>query len=450
MKNRVIHFLNILLLSLMMPHVVAESLMKAPPVILASVQPDNKLKPLQKSSLNQVLNTLSSRIQSEPSDYEAQLVNSILMFKSGDRQAALDALGTLIKQAPDFHLARLVRGDILISNIRAIKKIGSNTFLDQLVKNDKAQELVNLRDEARTRLDNLQYQPYHEMLPREILSLGNNVDTAILIEKSRHRLYLYQRQQDGSLSVLRDYYVSTGKLNGNKKMRGDLKTPEGVYFVTSFIPQNKLPDKYGVAAFPVNYPNELDIHLGKTGYGIWLHGTDSQSYSRPPLDSEGCVVLTNKDLKSIKSFITPGVTPVVISEQVTWLSQQQWQKERASLFTALEAWRKDWQSMDVEQYLSHYGREFWASGYNLKSWIEKKRMVSKGKKFQSVAISNISLLGYPSGTPLFSYKDNAAETPIVVARFEQDYSSNNFNSKMNKRLYLRQQADGWKIVYEGR
>lgn len=106
--------------------------------------------------------------------------------------------------------------------------------------------------------------------------------------------------------------------------------------------------------------------------------------------------------------------------------------------------------MDVEQYLSHYGREFWASGYNLKSWIEKKRMVSKGKKFQSVAISNISLLGYPSGTPLFSYKDNAAETPIVVARFEQDYSSNNFNSKMNKRLYLRQQADGWKIVYEGR
>ena len=450
MKHCTNKIFKLLLLCLIMSSAQADQIQKEQPVVLASLESEPSLNYFNMVDLNIVLDSLSSRIETQPSDYEAQLVNSILMFKSGDRKGALDALDRLIKLAPDFHLAYLIRGDILISNIKVIKKIGDNPFLKAYANKNGEKELNNLRDEARVRLDNVPYRPYQEMLPREILALGDDVDTAILVEKSRHRLYLYQRLEDGGISMLRDYYVSTGKSNGNKNIRGDLKTPEGVYFVTSFIPDNKLPDKYGVAAFPVNYPNELDARLGKTGYGIWLHGTDSQSYSRPPLDSEGCVVLANKDLKSIKSFITPGVTPVVISEQVSWLPQQQWQEERSNLFSTLESWRKDWQSMDVEQYLSHYGKGFWSRGYNLQSWLQKKRMVSKGKKFQQVNITNISLLGYPLNT--YKQMDGAKETEnsIVVARFKQDYTSNNFNSKMNKRLYLKQQAEGWKIVYEGR
>jgi murein L,D-transpeptidase YafK len=450
MKNYFTPFVFIFFMSPLTSTLGAESVTEGQPVMLASLESIRSIKQLHKIDLDEVLNSLNMRIESQPTDFEAQLVNSILMFKSGERKRALEALDRLINLAPDFHLAYLIRGDIRLSSVKEIKKIGNNTFLDQVVNGKKSQELKNLRDEARVRLDNVPYQPYLKNVPREILALGDNVSTAILVEKSRNRLYLYQRRTDGSLNMLHDYYVSTGKSNGNKKLRGDLKTPEGVYFITSFIPQNKLPDKYGVAAFPVNYPNELDTRLGKTGFGIWLHGTDSRSYSRPPLDSEGCVVLTNKDLKSIKTFITPGVTPVVISEKVTWLSPQQWQIERASLFSTLEMWRKDWQSMDVEQYLSHYGTEFWARGYNLRSWLDRKRMISKSKKFQHVNLSNISLLSYPLEMLKVNDEDNVSSSPIVVARFEQDYSSNNFNSKINKRLYLKRHVEGWKIVYEGR
>ena len=76
----------------------------------------------------------------------------------------------------------------------------------------------------------------------------------------------------------------------------------------SYKSDRDLPDLYGIGAFPLNYPNELDQHQGKTGYGIWLHGTDKSYYSRPPLDSEGCVVLTNLDLDAVKPYIKIGVT----------------------------------------------------------------------------------------------------------------------------------------------
>lgn len=450
MKVHINQIVSIFFLLQLAFYLGAEPVTIEQPVLLASLESDRSLSQPHTIDLDEVLNSLNTRIETQPTDFEAQLVNSILMFKSGERDRALEALDHLIRQAPDFHLAYLIRGDIRLSAVKAINKVGNNTLLEQVVNSQKSQDLNNLRDEARVRLGNVHYQPYLHQVPREILALGDNVNTAILVEKSRNRLYLYQRRADGSLSMLRDYYVSTGKLNGNKKLRGDLKTPEGVYFITSFIPQSKLPDKYGVAAFPVNYPNELDTRLGKTGFGIWLHGTDSRSYSRPPLDSEGCVVLTNKDLRSIKTFIKPGVTPVVISEKVTWLTLQQWQHERASLFSTLELWRRDWQSMDVEQYLSHYGTEFWARGYNFRSWLDKKRMVSKSKKFQHVTLSNISLLSYPFETLKVNAENQSPSNSIVVARFEQDYSSNNFNSKMNKRLYLKRHAEGWKIVYEGR
>ena len=234
------------------------------------------------------------------------------------------------------------------------------------------------------------------MWPRQILALGESVKKALLIDKSANRLYVYTRQESGELREdVNDYYITTGKLIGDKSVKGDLRTPEGVYFVTSWISPNKLPDKYGVGAFPVNYPNELDKHKGKTGYGIWLRGTDKDSYSRPPRDSEGCVVLTNIDLSALKSEIKPGVTPVVIINKVEWVDYATWQEERKNILQAVENWRVDWESMNVNKYLSHYGKDFWSATHNLKSWSARKRLLAKNKTYQSVSFSNLSVLLYP-------------------------------------------------------
>ena len=34
-----------------------------------------------------------------------------------------------------------------------------------------------------------------------------------------------------------------------------------------------MPDKYGPYAAVLNYPNKKDLEAGKTGSGIWIHGT---------------------------------------------------------------------------------------------------------------------------------------------------------------------------------
>lgn len=393
-----------------------------------------------------VLKQLDLRLDAYPRDYEAQLLRGLVYFKSGKPKQALRELDDLLRQVPDFHLASLIRGDILLSRVVALKNIGKNRILSQLTSKQTAR-LNGLRLEVKLRLDSVRprvsaFSHAQTRLPRQILKLGKSVEYAVLVEKSTHRLYVYQRQKDQPPKLVQNYYVSTGKKKGNKYVKGDLRTPEGVYFITSWIPKNKLPDEYGVGAFPLNYPNELDRHDGKTGYGIWLHGTKSSYYSRPPLDSEGCMVLTNIDFNSLKNELRPGETPVVIVEEIDWLTPKVWQREREKVLSALEHWRRDWESLDVDRYLSHYSNSFWSQGYNLKSWSKRKRRIARNKSYQKIQLSDISLLAYPETA--------TGKKDIVVARFQQDYHSSNYQSDMSKRLYLQRNNNNWKIIYEGR
>jgi len=405
---------------------------------------DNKYitspSPSSVSEIASVFNKLEKRLRLYPKDHEAELLKSILYFKSGKLDQALAELDKLIKKVPDFQLAYLLKGDLLLS------KFGNTNILASIVPrlaNNKKQQLDFLREEAQLRIRALLNNKKRNTLPRQILALGKSVKKALLVDKKANRMYVFSRQASGELfEEVNDYYITTGKLVGDKSVRGDLRTPEGVYFVTSWISPDKLPDKYGIGAFPVNYPNELDRRNGKTGYGIWLHGTDKGSYSRPPRDSEGCVVLTNIDLESLKSEIKPGITPVVITDKVEWIDHVSWKKERKEIIQAVEDWRVDWESMNVNKYLSHYGKDFWSSSHNLKSWSARKRLLAKNKTYQKVNLSDLSVLVYPK-----KKKDNQQ---IAVVRLQQDYKSNNFKSAMYKRLYLAKKDKDWKILYEGR
>ena len=397
------------------------------------------------SKITSVLRTLENRLRVYPNDHEAELLKSILYFKSGKLELALEKLDQLIKKVPDFQLAHLLKGDLLLAKFGNTNNLGQTTLLASLIpslENDKKQQLSYLREEAQVRLRAL-FNTKRKTYPRQILALGKSVKKALLVDKRANRMYVFSRKESGEVfEEVNDYYITTGKLVGDKAVKGDLRTPEGVYFVTSWISPNKLPSKYGIGAFPVNYPNELDKRNGKTGYGIWLHGTDKGYYSRPPRDSEGCVVLTNIDLEALKSEIKPGLTPVVITDKVEWVDHATWKKEQQTILQAVESWRSDWESMNVNKYLSHYGQEFWSSSHNLKSWSARKRMLAKNKTYQSIKLSDLSVLVYP--------KKKKSDNKIAVVRLHQNYKSNNFKSEMYKRLYLTKKNNDWKILYEGR
>ncbi|HEB58639.1 MAG TPA: hypothetical protein ENJ01_05405 [Gammaproteobacteria bacterium] len=396
-------------------------------------------------SVERALDELGQRIAQYPTDHEARLLRGLLLFKSGRVQNALEEIDGLLQKAPEFHLAHLIKGDILHSTVDTVTDVGQVGILSTETAATYDRQLAQLRAEAEARLEAYMAQLDSRQIPDVLVQLDPSVEYAIVVDKSLNRLYLYHTtRSDAPPKLLRDLYVSTGKLGGNKKKRGDLKTPEGVYFVTSWIPDERLPAKYGIGAFPVNYPNELDRRLGKTGDGIWLHGTEPMYYSRPPRDSEGCVVLPNIDLGTLLDDITPGVTPVIISSEINWISVEQWRSMRQSMNDALEAWRRDWASLDTERYLSHYAEDFWSGRHDLASWAQRKRRIARGKTFQKINLSQVSFYRYP-------YTVDGRE--IVVARFRQDYVSNNYRGDVFKRLYLvRPQGQvnaPWKVLYEG-
>ena len=294
----------------------------------------------------------------------------------GHLDVALQNIEGLIRVKPNFRLAHLIKGDLLLARARPINTIGA-------APNVPEAHMEGLRAEAFARLRAYRERPPADRVPRYLMQLHEDQKFAVVVDTRRSRLYLYLND-GGRPRFVADYYVSSGK-NGPLKVReGDEKTPVGVYHVTASLPRQKLSDFYGSGAFPINYPNEWDRIQGRNGHGIWLHGTPSDTYSRPPRSSNGCVVLANSDLEALARNLQVGLTPVIISEDVEWLSFDDWASERKAFGSQLEQWRADWESLDTERYLSHYSKRFSAPGQDFEGWSRHKRLVNGGKSLIKV------------------------------------------------------------------
>lgn len=360
---------------------------------------------------------------------EAALQQIFGEIEANRLDAALDRTEMLLKAYPNFRLAHLIRGDLLLARARPLSTFGN--------AENSPERVQELRDEAIARLRAYRERPSAaNYVPRYLLQMGPEQQHAVVVDTQRARLYVY-RNEDGKPRFVADYYISQGKAGSGKQFEGDNKTPLGVYHVTSFIDPAKLPDFYGNGAFPLNYPNPWDKRLGRTGYGIWLHGTPSDTYARPPLASEGCVVLANQDFTSLSSYVQPGLTPVIISNDIEWLSLDDWQAERSSLDAAIEAWRSDWESLDVERYLSHYSTQFRNDSHDYAEWSKRKRRFANTRDWVKVEVRNLSMFRQPG------------EEALVEVIFDQDYRSDGFADSMRKRQYWTKEDGRWKIVYEG-
>jgi len=342
---------------------------------------------------------------------------------------ALNHIEALLRAKPNFRLAHLIRGDLLLARGRALKSFGN-------APQGSSERLDDLRAEALARLHAYRERPPKDQLPRYLMQMRADQRYAIVVDNKRSRLYLYQNEK-GRPRFVADYYISTGKRGGDKTREGDEKTPIGVYHVTASLPRNKLSDFYGSGAFPISYPNEWDKRHGRNGHGIWLHGTPSDTYSRPPRASNGCIVLSNADLDDVSKNLQIGLTPVIISEQIEWLSLDDWDAERRTLNAEIEQWRSDWENRDTERYLKHYSKNFSADRQNLAEWGRHKRQVNSGKSWIKLKLSNFSMFRNPG-------KDE-----LVIVTFDQDYRSNNLSNAMKKRQYWIKDAGIWRIIYEG-
>jgi murein L,D-transpeptidase YafK len=345
-------------------------------------------------------------------------------------EEALEHVDALIGDHPNFRLAHLVRGDVLLARGRPLQTFGNVT------KNVPPEKIEGLRAEALARLRAHRQRPSEDRLPRLVLQLHSEQKHALLVDSRRSRLYVFTNAE-GRPRLIADYYVTLGKNGMEKTREGDQKTPVGVYHVTANLPRTKLTDFYGSGAFPINYPNEWDKRLGRNGHGIWLHGVPSSVYSRPPRASDGCIVLANSDLDSVARFVQVGLTPVIIADEIEWADAAAVENDRRSLAAAIEQWRADWQSRDTDKYLAHYSPKFGTGKENLAGWSAHKRKVNAAKKWIKVGLTRVSMLRYPR------------EGDFVVVTFDQDYRSDGLSNVMRKRQYWMKEGAQWKIIYEG-
>jgi hypothetical protein len=131
---------------------------------------------------------------------------------------------------------------------------------------------------------------------------------AIVVDTQKSRLYLYQNdKRSAALRRRLLHFARQARCGENARRRQE---NAGRRLSRHIEPvAKKVGDFYGTGAFPINYPNEWDKRQGRNGHGIWLHGTPSDTFSRPPKASDGCVVLSNVDLDSLAKNLQIGLTP---------------------------------------------------------------------------------------------------------------------------------------------
>jgi murein L,D-transpeptidase YafK len=380
------------------------------------------------------VNTTGRPATLEPA--ETLLVKTLAEISNHRLDNALTEIDKVIGAYPNFRLAHLIKGDLLLARARPLSAMGN-------VADAPQEQLDDLRDEARVRVVRHHSERPKAQVPRYLVQMPPEQRHALVVDTAKSTLYVFENK-DGEARYVTDYYVTIGKQGMDKFREGDNKTPLGVYHVTGSISREQLNNsfgkqagEYGVGALPINYPNEWDRRAGRSGHGIWLHGVPFDTYSRPPRASNGCVALTNEDFMALSKSVQVGMTPVIIANGIEWSNPDELRAMRADLNQAFDKWRSDWESLNTANYLNNYSTQFSTGAQNYNAWSAYKREVNSAKTWIKVKTDNVSMFFYPGAGDL------------AVMTFEQNYTSSNLNGQTRRRQYWKKESGGWKIIYEG-
>jgi len=135
--------------------------------------------------------------------------------------------------------------------------------------------------------------------------------TQIVVLKEQRTMYLMHNKQR-----LKTYRFDLGFApTGDKKIEGDGKTPEGVYFIDRRNPESRFHLSLGIS-----YPNEFDRAeaeaLGESpGGDIFIHGRGPfYNIARNRKDdwTWGCIAVSDREVEEIYSMVKTGTQIVIM------------------------------------------------------------------------------------------------------------------------------------------
>lgn len=252
-----------------------------------------------------------------------------------------------------------------------------------------------------------------ELLPRDLL----------VVEKSAQRLSVYARKSP--LEVRRQFSCTTGQAVGNKVLMGDLRTPEGAYFVVDKVRQSLDFMEYGGVGYALNYPNPVDRLNGKTGYGIWIH-----SRGRPitPTETRGCIAVNLDDMSALEPELTPGM-PVLVAQNLRNGTDNE-EEARISRLVAEKTrqWNAAWASRS-NNFFAFYHPESYskAQGEAFAAFRANKERLFSSLPWIQILYDEVRVLRGPG---------------YWVSWFGQYYRAPNTTSEGMRRLYWQADAAG--------
>ena len=270
--------------------------------------------------------------------------------------------------------------------------------------------------------------PEVDTIPEQLIELGQGKlfsSHAFVVDKERRTLTIWKREGH-DIDLVAAHPIDYGKIEGDKQISGDKKTPEGIYFFLKELSGSELNfEEYGSFAYTMDYPNHFDRLADKTGYGIWLHGIpDSKSLKR---GSRGCVVLRNNIIQTVHKYISLNQTPIIVSKKITYVPKTMRPSAKDSINRWLNSWITSWETKDINLYMSHYADNFKSHQFNKRRWKRYKEALNEKYQFIKVSIER----------PLIIRNDSQ-----YIVQFIQSYQSDKLTDIGQKTLYLKQEADG--------
>lgn len=132
--------------------------------------------------------------------------------------------------------------------------------------------------------------------------------TYVVVNKEDRKMYLFHNDK-----VLKSYEIDLGFApEGDKRVEGDGKTPEGYYTIDRRNPNSKFHLSLGIS-----YPNAQDRAearaLGKSpGGDIFIHGKPRPGRWNQQDWTLGCIALPNDEMEDVYAMVRTG-TPIKIN-----------------------------------------------------------------------------------------------------------------------------------------
>jgi murein L,D-transpeptidase YafK len=407
---------------------------------------DTSIKQISSPRLWTLNSSTLSGINSIPKGSASQSTNEktileiINLIQDDDLLKATKQAKKLTETTPNYALAQLLYSDLLrlhIPNSLAFSNTEIPVMEGDSPSNqaiESATSILAAQQELSFRLKASSNKPLENSFPRHIISLGNQYRQLLVADTKIGRIFIFDIQRSNkstSLELKHSFFMTIGDQGAGKMIEGDKKTPLGIYQLLNRVPQNLLTDLYGLGAIQTNYPNPVDRILGKTGYGIWFHGTPSQVYVRYPFASDGCLVVSNDDMATVLASTSPQRTLVIIDDGIEWLQRSKNQSDitQHPIFKKLSESYIPSSGESPRQSLNSLYEGGFKWEYRLLRLIQTNKSVK-----QNFKVTNISVIEWTNGDP--------------YTMVEFDFQLNSESKVYRVRQYWMPNQDNWRIVRE--